>query len=109
MNHAAAARRNAKADTDKRAAQVAADVETIRRDLELGRRDMADELNPDLMFQGTSTALLVAIASGHVDAMKEALYELSNRGLSPAGRWVGFDEAEDMADRRAMELGKVPR
>lgn len=57
---------------------------------ELGSRD---ELNPDFVFQGTATALLLAAVSGMIDPALLARQELANRGLDIDGKWVGFDAA----------------
>ena len=42
--------------------------------------------------------LLSAIARGEVDAVALARKVLASRGLSPAGQWVGFTRAQQMAD-----------
>jgi len=66
---------------------------------ELGSRD---ELNPDFLFQGTTTDLLLAAASGMIDPVMFARRELANRGLDANGQWVGFDRA------RKIHLGGTP-
>jgi len=60
---------------------------------ELGTRD---ELNPDFLFQGTATDLLLAAASGMIDPALLARRELANRGLDLDGQWVGFDRAREI-------------
>jgi hypothetical protein len=65
-----------------------------------------DELNPAYLFSGTATALLVALASGELNAQALALDMLANRGLDPAtGRWVGFDKAKALADAAKDQAG----
>ena len=56
--------------------------------------EMSDEDNPDYIFQGESTKLVLAIASGKLDAKKLAKKELAGRGLGKKGEWVGFPQAE---------------
>ena len=55
---------------------------------------LRDELNPLFVFQMTHNELLVAIATGKLDAVQLAREELANRGMGKAGSWVGFDSAE---------------
>ena len=50
------------------------------------------------MFQTFDIRLLSAIARGEVDAGQLARQELANRGLSATGKWVGFDQAQRLAD-----------
>lgn len=59
-------------------------------------KEMKDEENPDYLFQGDSTKLVLAIALGKLDAKKLAKKELVNRGFGKKGEWVGFDEAEKL-------------
>lgn len=54
----------------------------------------SDETNPDFLFQGTCTALLLLIADGAIDPVKAARQELADRGLNQNGEWVGFYEAK---------------
>ena len=61
------------------ALQDAADKQTIQ-----------DEKNPIFIFSLTHTELLCKIASGEINAVEIAKYELANRGLDMSGRWVGF-------------------
>lgn len=62
-------------------------------------KDQPDEQNPEYVFSGTHTALLVALASGELNAQALALDALANRGLDPStGRWVGFDKAARLAE-----------
>ena len=55
---------------------------------------LRDELNPLFIFLMTHNELLVAIATGKLDAVQLAREELANRGMGKAGTWVGFDRAE---------------
>ena len=55
---------------------------------------LSDELNPLFVFQMTHNELLVAIATGKLDAVQLAREELAARGMGKAGTWVGFDRAE---------------
>jgi len=55
--------------------------------------EIADEFNPDYMFQTMYTKLVVDIAAGKIDAKLYAKKELSNRGIGKSGRWVGFEQA----------------
>ena len=54
----------------------------------------SDELNPEFMFQGTSTELLLKAAKGEIDLTKLAKRELANRGLGLRGEWIGFAAAQ---------------
>lgn len=49
-----------------------------------------DELNPELVFNATYTAILVAIAKGEIDAKELAIKQLNDRGLDINGKWIGF-------------------
>lgn len=49
-----------------------------------------DELNPELVFNTTYTAILVAIAKGEIDAKELAIKQLNDRGLDINGKWIGF-------------------
>ncbi len=55
-----------------------------------------DELNPEFIFQGTATDLLLAAVSGMIDPALLAQRELANRGLDAKGQWVGFDRAREI-------------
>lgn len=55
---------------------------------------MQDELNPQFMFQGTATDLLVAATKGEIDLNQLVAKELAGRGLDKDGKWVGFAKAE---------------
>ncbi|MBU6429767.1 MAG: hypothetical protein KGR26_12200 [Cyanobacteria bacterium REEB65] len=54
---------------------------------------LPDDLNPLFVFQMTHNELLVAIATGKIDAVQLAREELANRGMGKTGTWVGFDRA----------------
>ncbi|CAN5377615.1 hypothetical protein BH11BAC1_BH11BAC1_16650 [soil metagenome] len=53
----------------------------------------SDELNPKYIFNMTATELLVAIATGKLDAKEMAKQQLVNRGKGRQGTWIGFDNA----------------
>lgn len=53
-----------------------------------------DELNPLFIFGMTHTELLMAIATGKIDAVQLAKEQLASRGIGKGGEWVGFDCAE---------------
>ena len=55
-----------------------------------------DDRNPHFMFQGFNTDLLLAIASGELDAVSLARTELSHRGVNKDGKWVGFDRSAEI-------------
>jgi len=55
---------------------------------------MKDEFNPDFMFYGVATKLLVKAANGEIDLMDLAKKQMINRGLDKAGLWVGFKQAK---------------
>jgi len=59
-------------------------------------KEMTDEDNPDFLFQGDSTKLVLAIALGKLDAKKLAGKELANRGFDKKGKWIGFPQAEKL-------------
>jgi len=61
-----------------------------------GELGSSDEVNPDFLFQGTATDLLLAAASGMIDPVMFARRELANRGLDANGTWVGFDRAREI-------------
>ena len=64
--------------------------------------EMTDERNPAYLFQGTSTALLVQIARGDLNALQLAKQELAARGLDiRTGKWVGFEQAKETAKLHA--------
>lgn len=52
------------------------------------------------MLQTFDIHLLSAIARGEVEAGQLARQEPANRGLNGAGKWVGFDQAQRLADAR---------
>ncbi len=80
-----------KKEADRKAARKA-EVATLNAASRDGT--LRDELNPLFVFQMTRNELLVAIASGKLDAVQLAREELANRGRGKAGTWVGFDRAE---------------
>ena len=57
--------------------------------------DMAssDDENPNYMLQGLSTALLLGLANGEINAVELAKTELRARGLDiKTGAWIGFEK-----------------
>lgn len=50
-----------------------------------------DDLNPDFIFSGTFTELLIRVANGELNAQDIAKRQLENRGLNIEGKWVGFN------------------
>ena len=46
-----------------------------------------------LVFNGTSTAALAALATGNVSAQDLAREALAARGVNAAGAWIGFEAA----------------
>jgi hypothetical protein len=55
---------------------------------------MTDEQNPEYMFQGASTELLLKAAKGEISLTQLAKAELANRGLGLRGEWIGFPAAK---------------
>lgn len=55
---------------------------------------LPDELNPLFIFGMTHNELLMAIATGKIDAVQLAKEQLAGRGIGKGGEWVGFDRAE---------------
>ncbi len=53
-----------------------------------------DELNPLFIFGMTHNDLLLAIATGKIDAVQLAKEQLAGRGFGKTGTWVGFDRAD---------------
>jgi hypothetical protein len=51
-----------------------------------------DAENPLFLFQGISTKLLVMGLNKEIGFAELARHELSARGLSLKGEWVGFDQ-----------------
>lgn len=56
-------------------------------------QEIADEMNPEFIFQGTPDQLLVDLASGKIDVAELVRREMANRGLDQNGVWVGFAKA----------------
>lgn len=52
-----------------------------------------DELNPNMIFQGTSGYILLLIADGAIDPVQLAKDELASRGVNQDGEWIGFPAA----------------
>ncbi len=49
-----------------------------------------DDRNPEFLFQGVVTELLVKALKGEIDLQELARQELANRHLDESGNWVGF-------------------
>jgi len=54
--------------------------------------EIPDEKNPELIFTGVDTALLVGAINDHFDLHVLARQTLRNRGLDDDGNFIGFDE-----------------
>ena len=64
-----------------------------------------DDVNPNYLFQTTSTQLLVNILNDDfVDLKYYIKRELANRGLNKDGLWVGFDKAEEIHGLKKYSL-----
>jgi len=50
---------------------------------------VSDEQNPNLLFTGIHTDLLVQIVNEQIDVRKLALEQLRNRDLDKNGKWIG--------------------
>lgn len=59
-------------------------------------KEMTDEENPEYMFQGVPTSLVLKVALKKVDAIYQAKKELANRGFDKNGKWIGFPEAKKL-------------
>lgn len=59
----------------------------------ISKKDLPDDLNPEYLFTGTWTGLLIQIAKGTIDCQGIAKKTLANRGLDINGKWVGFNKA----------------
>ena len=66
--------------------------------------ELPDDLNPEMIFNGTADALLVMAVNGEIDLADLAKAALANRGLDKSGTWVGFQKA-----REALGLSKPIR
>ena len=55
--------------------------------------EVSDEDNPKFMFQTLSTKLILAMATGKINAQEYAKFEMQNRGFGKNGKWVGFPES----------------
>ncbi|MFA6923600.1 MAG: hypothetical protein WC223_05030 [Bacteroidales bacterium] len=54
----------------------------------------SDELNPNYLFSGKFTNLLVEALRGDFDLKYFIRRELANRGFDENGKWVGFEQAK---------------
>ncbi len=64
-----------------------------KRMADASQSETDDRGNPNLMLQTIDTDLVIAIATGVLDAVKLARRELAHRGLNADGKWIGFDAA----------------
>ena len=53
-----------------------------------------DAENPLYLLAGVPVKLLARIVRGDFDLRWLAAYQLADQGLSPEGKWVGFEQAE---------------
>jgi len=67
-------------------------IETARK------TEVADDLNPEFIFDGIDTSLLLKLASGELNADFLIRRAIADRGLDKAGRWVGFDASSVVWD-----------
>ncbi len=49
-----------------------------------------DDRNPEFLFQGVVTELLVKALKGEIDLQELAREEVTTRHLDESGKWVGF-------------------
>lgn len=57
---------------------------------------VGDEANICFLLSSVSTALLIQVANGTIDAQVLAKKELANRGQGLNGEWVGFEAAKEI-------------
>jgi len=55
---------------------------------------MTDETNPNFLFSGIHTELLVKATKGEIDLQDLAKKEMISRGLNKNGQWVGFEQSQ---------------
>jgi len=59
----------------------------------------ADDLNPNFIFNGVDTSLLLSAAKKEINLMDLAKKELANRGVGGDGQWVGFERSRSFWGR----------
>lgn len=59
---------------------------------ERGEQEVPDEMNPELVFNGTHTHLLLWMLVG--DPKNLIKDQLAKRGVDDSGSFIGFEEAE---------------
>lgn len=80
--------------------------------MEKMKQELPDDLNPQYMFDLTSTALLIDIVKGRLDPYLMAKEQLANRGCDDKGQWIGFSKAEKYWREyrpRVRKKPKIPR
>jgi len=58
--------------------------------------EIRDDDNPEFLFNGVNTSILLPVALGKIDAKKLAQKEMAQRGFGKKGEWIGFDKAEKL-------------
>ena len=58
--------------------------------------EIRDEDNPLYIFQTTNMSLLLKIVNKKLDPVLSAKKELAARGLDGKGKWIGFDQSEEL-------------
>lgn len=58
--------------------------------------EMSDDENPHFVFQSVNTKLLLAMATGKVNAQEYAKLEMVNRGFDKKGSWIGFKASKEL-------------
>ena len=54
---------------------------------------LSDDENPQFLFNGINTKLLLNVMFDVIDLKELASKELSNRGFDCKGKWIGFKQA----------------
>lgn len=57
------------------------------------KKEIPDELNPELMLNMTASELLIKVAKGDIDIHKLVRKELADRGIDDQLGWIGPDKA----------------
>ena len=73
------------------------------KDNTMGYTPSTDETNPALGFRGLETDLLVHYLRNKQHAELYLSLEVANRGLDESGKWVGFEKAAELHQRRMYE------
>lgn len=91
----AIAARKENSDEAKRQAIISMMNKEKRGIESLHPEELEDDNNPLYVFSSTHTELLLAIATGKIDAKELAREEMANRGLDDNGKWIGFSDAKE--------------